>query len=215
MVFSGCALFTHVEPSTAMRIAKQKMPYDVIIVPGLPADTGSIHPILSDRIKWAAFLYKNGYTKHVIFSGSAVYSPYFEGEAMRLYAIAAGIPAEVVYPETRAEHTSENIYYSYLIAKQKGFKTMAFASQAAQTNPIKGLGDKLDIDMLPIVLDSIKDLKFAFELVDITSAYKSGFVALPERESLLKRLRGTMGYRVKADMRKTRREARKSKHKAS
>ena len=54
-----------------------------------------------------------GMAKNVMFSGSAVYTPYYESKIMALYAEAIGIPKERIYIETEAEHSTENIFYSY------------------------------------------------------------------------------------------------------
>lgn len=72
-----------------------------------------------------------------MYSGSSAYSPYYEGEIMALYAIAIGIPKENVFTETRAEHSTENLFYVYLKAKKLGFTHIALATdpfQAKQTS---------------------------------------------------------------------------------
>ena len=89
----------------------QNTSYDLIVVPGVPLENGKWSRTMKGRIYWAKYLYDKGIARNVMFSGSAVYTPYYEGIIMALYAIAIGIPRENVFYETQAEHSTENIYY--------------------------------------------------------------------------------------------------------
>ena len=122
----------YTDPTKCFEIAKQKKPYDVIIVPGFPHDSGKVNMVLSQRIKWAFYLYKNGYTKNIIFSGAAVHSPYIEAEAMKLIALQTGIDSNHIFTEIKAKHTTENLYYASVMANNLGFKSIAFATEPAQ-----------------------------------------------------------------------------------
>ena len=105
--------------------AKKNAPYDAIIVPGVPHDGKSWSSIMNIRVSWADYLYKKGITKNIIFSGGAVYTKYSEAKIMAEYGKALGIPEEHIFTDTNAEHSTENVYYSYLIAKKQGFKKIA------------------------------------------------------------------------------------------
>jgi len=48
--------------------------------------------------------------RNIIFSGSAVSSPYVEGVAMKIIADTLGI-RRPTFSETKAEHSTENAYY--------------------------------------------------------------------------------------------------------
>ncbi len=96
-------------------------------------ENGKWDRVMMGRIYWAKFLYEKGIAKNIIFSGSAVYSPYYEAEIMRLYAIELGIPKENIFAETKAEHSTENAYYSYKYGKKLGFNKMALASDPFQS----------------------------------------------------------------------------------
>ena len=58
--------------------AKKTRPYDVIIVPGIPYEKSETSMVMKMRIQWAKHLYDSGFTHNIIFSGSAVYSPFVE-----------------------------------------------------------------------------------------------------------------------------------------
>ncbi len=176
-------------------------PYDVIIVPGAPYNGKNWNKIMRDRILWSKFLFEKGYTKNIMYSGGAVYTPYVESKIMALYAEALGIPRANIFTEEKAEHTTENLYYSYRLAQEKGFKKIALATDPYQTNNLAGYlkKKKFEVSMLPILYDTVSIIKelepkilSASALVDTTT-----FLSIKKRESFLKRMRGTMGKNIK------------------
>ena len=111
---------------------------------------------MKGRVYWSKYLYDKGITKNVIYSGSAVYTPYVEGKIMALYAIALGIPEENVFSETMAEHSTENVYYSYKLARKLGFERIALATDQFQAKMLKRFTKKIvsrDAGIIPIVTD--------------------------------------------------------------
>jgi len=201
------------DPEKCFLHAQRVKPYDVIIVPGYPFIPGVHNPILEQRIAWAVYLYKHGYTDHIIFSGGAVHSPYIEAEVMRLYAIQAGVKPEDIKVEAKAEHTTENIYYSFLMAEKNGFKKKAFASQPNQTSSMIHFSkkNKLPVDMLPIVTDSLLKYPIAFDTLDVSKAIVADFIPLRKKRGLIGSFRGTLGHTVKAEIRKAKRLKRNNK----
>jgi hypothetical protein len=200
--FSGCQWYYNLfytDPIVCFETVCEKKPYDVVIIPGFPHDSGKVNVVLEHRIKWAYYLYSNGYVKNVMFSGSSVYSPYIEAEAMRLFALQLGIKDEHIFIETQAEHTTENLYYSYVKAKDLGFKSIAFASQSAQTSFMKPVKRKfkLELDFIPIIDDSLKKMDIHLKPIDERTIFVNNFISLEKREGLLKRLRGTRGKKIK------------------
>ena len=86
------------------------------------------------RVLWSKFLIDKGYANNVIYSGSAVYSPFVESKIMALYGKELGIPEQNIFTEEKAEHSTENLFYSYEIAKQMGFIKIALATDPFQIN---------------------------------------------------------------------------------
>lgn len=66
------------------------MAHDVAIVPGLPFDTLKVNPLFKARMLWLSTSTKQGLPKNIIFSGSAVHSPYVEGQIMKMIADSLG-----------------------------------------------------------------------------------------------------------------------------
>ena len=175
-------------------------PYDVIIVPGFPYDEEKgAGMILRKRIRWACYLLSEGIADYVIFSGSAVYTPYVESIVMAQYAIELGIPPDRIFCETKAEHSTENIVYAYRLARQLGFKKIALA-----TGPYQAafLAEFVADQALPVSCISItkpfmgKSQEFTFKPIDPTLAFMEDFVSLKDRESRSERLQGTLGNHI-------------------
>lgn len=173
-------------------------PYDVIIVPGVPYLNPSYKLLMKARILWAKYLYDHKVTKNIIFSGSSVYTPYIEGQVMKIYADSIGVPSANTYSEVEAEHSTENIYYSMLMAKKMGFKRVAVATDQYQAiiinRYIKNMFPELKI--IPIQYDKIKTRTAPWPIIDASSAYDDTFVSLVKRENRAKRFKGTLGKNI-------------------
>jgi uncharacterized SAM-binding protein YcdF (DUF218 family) len=186
--------------------AQTRAPFDAIIVPGVPYDTSSAEwtDIMRSRVYWAYYLYKNGMAKNIIFSGAAVYTPYVESEIMGMYAEALGIPGEHIFFERKAEHSAENIYYSYYTGKRLGFKRMAVATDPFQSRFLRRYPKRLKLELIfiPIMYDYLKLMKPIKLTIDAEKARVKNFVSLMKRQNRWKRIQGSRGKnlkRVKAD----------------
>ncbi len=197
--FSSCA-FSSKTSRNYYESSKEKE-YDVVVVPGVPFENGEWSKIMKARVYWSKYLYDQGIAKNIMYSGSAVYSPYNEAEIMALYASALGIPDTNIYTENMAEHSTENIYYSYKKAKKLGFENIALASDPFQSKMLKNYIRKIvspEIDLIPINFDTLKSMEpiMTNPKIDYQSLYVKEFVPLTERESFRERFRGTRGLSV-------------------
>jgi len=201
ITFSSCTFPGVAERSYAK--AQEKKPYDVIIVPGLPYDKEKTSAVMRMRLYWAKYLYDQGIARNVIFSGGAVYTPFVESIAMKVIADSLGIPSKFTFSETEAEHSTENVYYSWKMARGLGFKKIALATDPFQTAVLKAFIRKHTpgVDVIPIVFDKIDVKGKELPVIDTTSSYKNNFVSIKERESFFERMRGTFGKRVKEEKR--------------
>lgn len=198
---SGCSFSSKV--SRKMLEQASKAPYDIVVVPGVPFENGSWSRTMKARVYWAKYLLDKGITKNVMFSGAAVYTPYYEAEIMAIYGAAIGIPKENIFTEIKAEHSTENIFYSFKKAKKLGFERIGLASDPFQTKMLaKFARKKVDaaIGLIPMVIDTLKMLEPQMRdpVIDPTPALVNTFVPLPKREGFWKRFRGTMGKNVDA-----------------
>lgn len=183
----------------AFEKAKPRMPFDAIIVPGVPFDT-AWSDIMRMRVLWSYHLYNRGLAKNIIYSGSAVYTPYIEARIMAEYAKKLGIPAEHIFTEERAEHSTENIFYSYYMGKSVGFENIALTTDPFQSRMVKSFAKrkKLNLAYVPVIFDTLNAYYADVTVsIDPTPAEIENFIALPEREGFWKRFAGTLGKNLK------------------
>jgi len=178
--------------------------YDLIVVPGVPLENGKWSDVMKARIYWSKFLFDRGIAKNIMYSGNAVYTPYVESEVMALYAEAIGIPKEHIYTESKAEHSTENIYYSYKKAKKLKFEKIALASDPFQTKMLRKFTHKnvsREVGLIPIVFDSLRKMEpqMIDPKIDFQKAFVAEFVSLPEKKGFWSRFRGTMGKTIDED----------------
>src|SRR5690606_26912078 len=164
---------------------------------GIPFENGKWDRIMKGRIYWSKYLFDKGIAKNIMYSGSAVYTAYYEAEIMAMYAKAIGIPPKNIYTETRAEHSTENAYYGYKKAQQLGFERIALASDPFQTKLLRRyVRKKVDPEMvlIPMVVDTMKAMEPSMidPYINPQGAFKPGFISIKERESFWRRLRGTL-----------------------
>lgn len=178
----------------------ENAPYDAIIVPGVPYDTAWSRT-MKGRVLWSYHLYQTGVARNIIYSGSAVYTPYVESRIMAEYAKALGIPETHIFTEENAEHSTENLSYSVAIAQAKGFENIALATDPYQNAMLQSFGRRknLPVTFLPFIADTLELYNHIDVTIDPTSAYRQNFVSLPDREGFIKRLMGTMGFNIKKE----------------
>ena len=198
VVLSSCAFFRPA-PNKLFKRALKNQPYDVIIVPGVPFDGKEWTMAMRGRVIWASYLIKKGIAKNVIFSGGAVYTPYVEARIMALYAEQLGVPKEKIILEEKAEHSTENIYNSYWLAKEMGFTKIAVATDRFQSNLLTGFTKrrfKMPIAHIPFIVDTLKTIHNVHPLIDPSSAKVENFKSIVETQSKHYRRRGTRGKNI-------------------
>jgi uncharacterized SAM-binding protein YcdF (DUF218 family) len=204
-IAGGCALFRPA-PQKLFQYARTYEPFDAIIVPGIPLRNGGTwDSIMKARVLWSVFLYKKGITKNIIFSGNAVYSPYIEAQAMSLYAEALGIPKEHIVIEPLALHSTENIYFSYKLAREKGFKSIGLATdpfQAALLYRFTKKRFRTRITPIPILFDTIRTMNSVRPVIDPQPAYVENWKSIIETQSARFRRRGTRGKNIHFEKRR-------------
>jgi len=184
------------------RALKAHAKYDVIIVPGIQFVEPTWDRVLQLRLIWAKYLYDTGIAKNIITSGSSVYTPYVEAKIMAEYLVAMGVPREHVFIEDKAEHSTENVWYGWKLAKRQGFKSIAVCSDPFQSKLLYRFAKrrtKKEVYFLPAIFDTLRTLPHDMP----TIAYKDfkivEFVPITERQSTWKRWRGTMGKNIDYD----------------
>ena len=209
VVFTHCSVTKQTERS--YEEARKEKPYDVIIVPGVPYDKANTTSVMTMRLYWAKHLYDSGFTKNIIFSGSAVYTHFVEGIAMKIMADSLGIPLDNTFFETQAEHSTENVYFSWKMAREKGFEKIALATDPYQAALLRRFMKRFTpgVKSIPIVFGMLDIDDRSLPKIDTTTAFVHNFVPISKRESFWERFQGTMGKRVKEDVKREKAIARK------
>ncbi len=181
--------------------AVKHAPYDAIIVPGVPYHGKDWNDIMKMRVYWSYLLWKRGVAEHIVYSGGAVYTAYYEAIVMKLYAEKLGIPGNIIFTDTLAEHSTENLWYSYKLARKQGFKKIALATDPMQNFTVRKfkLDNELDIRSIPIIFEQIDTfMNLPNPKIDPLPAYKKNFVSIEKRESKFKQFMGTLGLNIKS-----------------
>ncbi len=199
-LFLQSCFFLGPSPKTRLQKIEAMKPLDVVIVPGLPLYHGKWDTLLKSRIMWSHYLYRKGITTNILYSGNAVYTPWMEGPSMALFAKQLGIKSENIIIDTIAEHSTENLFYSYHQAKKLGYKNIGIATdpfQCAMLHKYARKNFNETIYFLPIVYDSIRP-KMGIELeIDTTITLKKNFIPIEERMDYKDRFKGTAGKNIK------------------
>jgi uncharacterized SAM-binding protein YcdF (DUF218 family) len=196
---SGCLLFKP-SPEKMTRKALQKHPqYDAIIVPGIQFVEPEWDGVLMMRLLWAKHLYDRGLAKNIITSGSSVYTPYVEAKIMAEYLVAMGVPRDKIITEEKAEHSTENLWYGWKLAKKRGFTSVALATDPFQSKMLWGFAKrrtKKQVQFLPVLIDTLKTLSHEAPKIEYAHLKVKDFKSIVEREGKWKRFKGTMGLNI-------------------
>jgi len=197
-LLSACALFQPSAQKLTDRALLANKQYDAVIVPGVPFLEPKWDRTMEMRVMWAIHLYKKGLTKKIIMSGSSVYSPYVEAQIMKLYAIEFGVPADDIIIEDKAQHSTENVWYGYKLAKLLGYQKIALSTDPFQTRMTYRFGKRRikDLKYLPVLFDTLRTLQHLEPVINYKSYKIEKFIPITETQSFWYRFRGTMGKHI-------------------
>lgn len=177
--------------------------YDAIIVPGTPIGEKGLESIFIARMRWAKYLYDNKIAKNIIFSGGAVHTPYVEALAMKIYADSMGIPANHTFAETKAQHSTENVYFGMKMAQKLGFRKIALSTDIFQTIFLHSFIQRKckGVVSIPIVFKTVFKGKNQIDPLpeaDLSAAQinENEFIPLKEKENFSQRMNGTLGLKI-------------------
>jgi uncharacterized SAM-binding protein YcdF (DUF218 family) len=196
---TSCLLFKPSARKMTRRALEAHKEYDAIIVPGIPFTEPAWDRVLQMRLIWAKHLYDKGIAKNIITSGSSVYTPYVESRIMAQYLIAMGVPEENIYMEDRAEHSTENLWYGYKLAKRLGFQSIALSSDPFQSKMLYRFAKKKTkkrVYFLPVIFDTLRGLPHDTPAIRHQDLKLKEFVPITEKYSRWQRFKGTMGRNI-------------------
>lgn len=195
----SCFLFKPSASKMTKRAFKAHKQYDAVIVPGIQFVEPAWDKVLQLRLIWAKHLFDKGITKNIITSGTSVYTPYVEAQVMAEYLVAMGVPRENILIEDKAEHSTENLWYGYKLAKKKGFKAIALCSDPFQSKMLYRFAKrrtKKEVQFLPAIFDTLRTLPHDTPSINYRSLKVEGFVPITHKYSKWQRFKGTMGRNI-------------------
>ncbi|XZF15723.1 YdcF family protein [Chitinophagaceae bacterium MMS25-I14] len=198
MILPGCVILGE-HAGRAYKNAEAQKPFDAIIVPGIPYNSNHWGHLMKSRVLWSVTLYRNGIAKNIIYSGGAVYSPYKEAFIMGRYAMQLGVPPEHIYYDTIATHSTENIYYSCIVASQNKFSRLALATDRGQAYYLKKFIRRRFcniITRIPVVRDSLRSYKTINPEIETASLLEKNFTSLKKLRCRSDRRKGAKGENI-------------------
>ena len=199
LLITSCSLAIKRSTRLYQEVSREKKVYDAIIVPGVPLKNGEWDSVMKARILWSVYLYRHNFANNIIYSGSAVYTHFYEAKVMGMYAMKMGIPPEHIFYDTLARHSTENIYYSYKLARKLGFKSIALCTDPFQSILLKGFTRKrfgTEIQHIPVQYDLLRQMEVPKITIDSTTAFKDSFSSILDDETFFQRLKGTLGWQI-------------------
>jgi uncharacterized SAM-binding protein YcdF (DUF218 family) len=198
LLLSSCLLLQPSATKLTNRAYSETKQYDAIIVPGVPFNEPYWDMTMQMRVLWATHLYKKGSARKIIMSGSSVYSPYVEAEIMKLYASALGVPNHDIIIEDKAEHSTENLWYGYKLAKSLGLHKIALATDPFQTRLTYRFAKRKlkDMHYLPVLFDTLRTIPHDTPTINYHALKIDNFVPITEKQSFWYRLKGTRGLNI-------------------
>lgn len=107
----------------------EKKATDVVIILGAGTTNGKVSPVFQERINHGIWLYKNGYTDKLIFTGGiGDGNEESDAYAAKQYATNQGIPEEVILLEEESNITQKNIENAKLIMDKNSYHTAIIVS---------------------------------------------------------------------------------------
>ena len=144
LLFSTPFLWFFASP---LKIAGAPQKADVILVfGGGVGETGSPGKSTMERARYAAELYKQGYSDKILFSSGYTYV-YNDAENMKLFAVSMGVSEKDILLEQRANSAYENVVFSRKILNQNNYRTVLFISSPYNMRRVKLVFDKLAKDV--------------------------------------------------------------------
>lgn len=146
LLFTGCIGFVlHTLFSIYVGTRKPQEKADAAIILGaMVLPNGNLSKWLEVRTKAGLELYQQGMVNYLIVSGGKGYEGHFEGDSMRNYLVAHGVPEERIIVDNNGintYHTAKNYLH---IANEHGFKSVIAVSHyyhiARTTTLLKRLG---------------------------------------------------------------------------
>ena len=128
--------------ASPLKISEAPQKADIILVfGGGVGETGSPGKSTMEKARYAAELYKQGYSDKILFSSGYTYV-YNDAENMKLFAVSMGVSEKDILLEQRANSAYENVVFSRKILNQNNYRTILLISSPYNMRRVKLVFDK-------------------------------------------------------------------------
>lgn len=128
-----------------------RRPADVAVVFGCKVyPNGNLSAALSDRVRSASGLYREGLVTHLIMSGGPGQGDVHETDAMRDFAVSLGVPRERILTDRLGLSTDETVTHTVPLLKKHGFERVLAVSHYFHLPRIKLTYQRAGVDVFTV-----------------------------------------------------------------
>ena len=128
--------------------------FDTLIVLGTSARLdGTPSPEQRERVLEGVREYKAGVAPMILMTGGAAHNQSIEAHVMDEFAQSQGVPADAIVEEPRAMNTVQNIYYSALMMRHKGWTSAEIISSPSHLPRVALIANTLNLDQPSLSID--------------------------------------------------------------
>jgi vancomycin permeability regulator SanA len=158
-------------------LSDKKENADVAVVLGSKVnEDGTLSERLQKRVEWGMNLYKVGRVKKIIVSGGFGSEGFFEGDKMRDYLIAKGIPDSVIIVDNKGDNTALTAENVVELQRKMNFKSAIVVSQYFHVTRTKMLFRKYGFANVSSVSPSYFEWRDFYSLVREFFGYYSQLI---------------------------------------
>lgn len=189
-------------PSPTIIKSFKQGPFDAIFVPGCPYLKPEYESLLISRVYWSKYIWEQGMTERILYSGSSVYTPFVEAKIMKEIAICTGVDSSIIRIETKAQHSTENLFYCHQMAIDSGWNNVALATDVFQMSVLEKYIDAMgyDIKLLPLDFDQLGMIEKFDISIDPTNAFVENFIPITDTLTKEQIKANSKGLRVFGDL---------------
>lgn len=177
-----------------LKIAQDPVKADCIVVfAGGVGESGKPGQGYEERVQRAADLYRQGFSKHIIFSSGYTYL-FKEPYIMKALAVSLGVPEGAIILEDKAKNTYENVLFSKELLLKNNWKRVLLVSSPYHMRRASLVFDKVAKEIKVIYVPVDQSL---FYLREHSAELFMKQVNLQQMKSILHEYLGIVYYRFK------------------
>ncbi len=191
IILITCSLFVILIAINGARILlcknQELVRSDAIIVLGAGGRGSKPSPVFRERINHAVNLYKQGYSRFIIFTGGRGFLQE-PGEAViaKNYAVKKGVPIQSILIENMSKNTYENLLFAKYIADKYNLKTFIIVSDPYHLKRAMEISEDIGLISVPSSTPTTRFISFGLKAEFLFK--ESYYLLLYETEMIVKNI---------------------------